>query len=562
MPSEVKVYTIGTKGVNVDKDPLLLDDDELQTAQNFTHDPTAGHRGALRVRPGLNKWNTVYAGGAILGGITVQAHGTGGAPINLGGGGGFPGGTGGTGGGGGGTGGGPGGGDASGTGGPGSIGGGPFTNPGLFPNAPGGPPARLIAIGRYDTRAAQSDPNPGVGWWVTDSGANQLAIVLNRLRSQNAPRYLSYPSFSSSGSCGTPSVVYNGALYYGGYALQQADFRPTIRTTDGLSDRLIATIPKNQYATAANNPGASDFSQQAAILAMSSGAGLIMISIADRINLPQTSGATNEQSRIFVMDPASGAMTEVNLGAAAATPVSYQATPYTLAYWNGRIWWGDLGSGANNANDNPGTINATSQNFATGRGTATLDFTLPTQYKASCMAVLQGILFVGTVSLSATPVTAKTYYRTVAQPIGGAGAWTANTAPTGIGTIANSNYYHSMVVFNPSLSDPTQAFLLASYYNSGGAIIQKFAPNLGTVDSTGSWTGATTISTVYTEGGTPVPYNLFVDNQIIYAVASSSASLYKVLKSTDGTTWTDVSANFPILNSDYYTPILFGFSQQ
>lgn len=65
------VESFGTSGVNVDKNPLELDDSELTQAQNATGtDPTSG-RASLRKRPGLVAFNTTLLSGAVLGGIGV-----------------------------------------------------------------------------------------------------------------------------------------------------------------------------------------------------------------------------------------------------------------------------------------------------------------------------------------------------------------------------------------------------------------------------------------------------------------------------------------------------------
>jgi hypothetical protein len=80
MGSTLDIRTLGLKGVNVDKDPLELDDDQLRQAQNAIHDPLGVNAG-LRKRLGLTPFNLSTLGGTILGGIGVpiiseQASGT------------------------------------------------------------------------------------------------------------------------------------------------------------------------------------------------------------------------------------------------------------------------------------------------------------------------------------------------------------------------------------------------------------------------------------------------------------------------------------------------------
>lgn len=68
--ADLSVTTIGRKGVNVDKNPLELGDDELQKAQNAINDPAAGES-TIRKRPGLTPFTTSATAGQVLGGIGV-----------------------------------------------------------------------------------------------------------------------------------------------------------------------------------------------------------------------------------------------------------------------------------------------------------------------------------------------------------------------------------------------------------------------------------------------------------------------------------------------------------
>ena len=70
MASILKVTDIGALGVNVDADPISLQDTELRLAQNAIRDPLGADSG-LRKRPGLDVWNTSTAGGVVLGGVGV-----------------------------------------------------------------------------------------------------------------------------------------------------------------------------------------------------------------------------------------------------------------------------------------------------------------------------------------------------------------------------------------------------------------------------------------------------------------------------------------------------------
>lgn len=67
----LKVTHMGEAGVNVDKTPSELDDNELQQGQNAFSDVTIG-KAALRKRPGLLAFNvTAITEGAVLGGTDL-----------------------------------------------------------------------------------------------------------------------------------------------------------------------------------------------------------------------------------------------------------------------------------------------------------------------------------------------------------------------------------------------------------------------------------------------------------------------------------------------------------
>ncbi len=61
----IDIKTLGRAGVNVDKDPLELDPDELTQAQNVISTPNAG----IKNRPGLVEFTTAPGSDEVLGGI-------------------------------------------------------------------------------------------------------------------------------------------------------------------------------------------------------------------------------------------------------------------------------------------------------------------------------------------------------------------------------------------------------------------------------------------------------------------------------------------------------------
>jgi hypothetical protein len=62
----IKVTELGLNGVNVDKNPLELDDNEVRQAQNAI--PSSK---SIRKRPGLGQFNVDDTAGSVLGGTTV-----------------------------------------------------------------------------------------------------------------------------------------------------------------------------------------------------------------------------------------------------------------------------------------------------------------------------------------------------------------------------------------------------------------------------------------------------------------------------------------------------------
>lgn len=65
--AKLTVTHMGEAGVNVDKDPLELGDNELVQAQNAISDVTSGNA-VLRKRPGFVAFNTDALSASVLGG--------------------------------------------------------------------------------------------------------------------------------------------------------------------------------------------------------------------------------------------------------------------------------------------------------------------------------------------------------------------------------------------------------------------------------------------------------------------------------------------------------------
>lgn len=70
MATKLIVASVGKAGVNVDKDPLELGDNELMQAKNVVSLVTEG-KSSISKRPGLGAFTTTPTAGTVLGGIDV-----------------------------------------------------------------------------------------------------------------------------------------------------------------------------------------------------------------------------------------------------------------------------------------------------------------------------------------------------------------------------------------------------------------------------------------------------------------------------------------------------------
>lgn len=70
MAGTIDVMGLGLRGVNVDANPLELDDNDLIQAQNAINDPAAGNA-SIRKRAGLVAFTTSTTSGTVLGGVGV-----------------------------------------------------------------------------------------------------------------------------------------------------------------------------------------------------------------------------------------------------------------------------------------------------------------------------------------------------------------------------------------------------------------------------------------------------------------------------------------------------------
>jgi hypothetical protein len=559
MGDPIKIYSLGKSGVIIDPNPLSpeLPDDALANAQNAIHDPTTAHGGGLRKRPGFARFNAVYAGGSILGGIMAPVAGTGGAPTPASGSGptGDPAGSG------------------DGTGAPGGTSDGGTTTyapPGATEFGGSGSSllfggARLLVIGFHDNTI----PNTyGEGWYVTSKKMQDTANMVA------TPGPAAEPALTGLGEeyhKGSPSVVMpDGSLYYIAQHARTTVGGFTLRKTNGATDVAVATIPANAYYVSGSWQKDVTWMHKSVyqdVHPTDPHVGKILICVSDN---SQTAGALTIHGRIFRFDPVTNSLTELNL---TTTPPGlgvsgneYTDTPsccarvYDPIFAQYMFFWGT----APNIQDSGAKINVLSFEDGTPQyGTA--DYTGADQKYANitCMMSTNGT---GAASASAPLLLAGTGCRTagvvqrsqimVRQPgtyVGSASAWVSHTIDiVGGDTLIDKNYYCSMVEFGD--------YFYTSWYNPGQVSrIYKFQ-----VAESGGLYDLTNVSLSYASSGATgrVPYYLFVDDGVLYAIGSTgSGGAQRLHWTTDGSSWTDATANFPTTNAAAAMPIAFGLNQ-
>lgn len=528
---KIDIKTLGHSGVVIDPNPLEpgLPDDSLRSAQNATHDPTQEYGGALRKRAGLKRFNNAYAGGPILGGMPLAVVGTGGAPAS---------------GGGGDTGGGDGGGDGTGapggtTGGGGAI----YTPPGAAGFGGGSlfSGARLIIVGRADNTI----PNQyGHGWYVT---SKKFANMANLVTTPGPPCVSGgqFGSPAGTGNMGLPSVITtDGFLYYIKTHDETATTVPMqIRKTNGAVDTAVVTIPVHANTTAYAGTGNKAPSVTAMVL--DSATGNIYVLVVDK----NAAGTTSKLGRIFKLTTLTGALTEMNTGVPAVTPGDYADIPYCGAKFEGKFFWGTFP----NVQDASATINVLSSDEKYG----SQDYNGGDQRFANitCLLSSGGILYASTQDRTAGVVQrSQVIIRQPHAGIGAAGNWLPlDIDIVGGDTLVDKNYYPSMVEFG--------GYIYISWYNpTQVSRIYKATPNA----NVGGFQSLSpiTLSFASSSAGERVPYTLFVDDGVLYACGNlGPGGNVNMIWTTDGTTWTSGTANFPTTNQSYPLSVFFGVSQ-
>lgn len=282
MPGKLDCYNLGALGVNVEKNPVELEDGELIKSQNAIHDSN-GSMGSLRKRAGLTKLNSVAAAGAIAGMIGV--------PIGIG----------------------------------------TAGNDGALTPSPAVEPTTRAYIAARRTGTTTSGWNTSTDGWTTSPTTGgpdgYLATATPRV-----PDYM-WTGFNVTGDTigkvrgflsGRPGCVYNNRFYYAGNDYTYSTGSPTIRMWDGVQDFLIAKLPVTTF-------GVIDM--------ILGGNSKIYLTSSD-------SGAyasNTMKSSIWELDPEGGQLTKIG-SQFPITPETVRV-PFTLCWHTNRLWTRTHGAG-------------------------------------------------------------------------------------------------------------------------------------------------------------------------------------------------------------------------
>jgi len=442
--AKLSIYNLGKLGVNVDANPVQLQDGEFTEAKNWTTDPS-GSEGSIRKRPGLTAINSSAGGGgtSVLGAVNLGYTQT-------------------------------------------------LTN--------------TFYAGVRAT--AQNGSSPSATWRSSTNGTSWSSVT-----TPTRPVYGN--EYATQWSDEVVALPHNNKLYYAGddYVSYPtaSHSAPTIRCYDGVVDALVGRCPYNISIGADTNA----FMVTAMALYDTDS---FLVACADGGALGSTAPA-----RVFRFFPANGQFQQIGPTAAVGATEFNAGIVQCMTVHAGRIFIGT---------ERGGSGTGQTYMFRVGQDTTwSVDNTFGANYNIHSLASYKGRLFAGTRSLlSASPII---YVRSTV------GAWTASY--TGSAASSGFSTLTALTVFGDNL------YCLG--YEDGVAdtseriTIKKF-------DDT-SW------STVWTldEGGQesrsqntvggqglvgPDGALYFVISETDAAAATDANSDGIILRSTNGTTWTEV----------------------
>ena len=249
MAGKLNVYGLGSLGVNVDKNPINLEDGELTKSQNAVHDPV-GSMGGLRKRRGLVKVNSIAAAGTIRGSMPVPISL---APVQTG-------------------------------------------PKGTAPSSS----TRTLWFGNINTVADASR-----GWWKSTNAMTSVSADTDGTPAFPASRAkrstLAAPAVGKWSDNPPAGVQYKNRLYYlaDGYTVGTDD--PLIRVWDGVEDKALSRLPP---ITVAGTTTKSKAVMQMCVGGID-GESIFISEFAKGTTVADYKG------RVFHLDPESGALTQI-----------------------------------------------------------------------------------------------------------------------------------------------------------------------------------------------------------------------------------------------------------
>lgn len=542
MPNDpIQVFGLGEGGVNVDDNPLRLDDNQLRQSQNATHYDIGAREGALSTRPGFERFNLTPFSGSVLGGIEAPYQGT--AAASGSGGGGAAGDIGGTGNPSQGTGTAPG--DAV----AGAAGGGTLNASALSNSQTtklfGG--KRIIVIG------CQSNNATGAGFYLTSEGFADPALTrrgggVDIIAGPPMGNYnTTFPNCVGNQVIEKRAITVAGALYYPqdifNLDTSIAPTTPSIRrmSPDGNVDTAIIHIPDSPSVLALREGGPPTVipNHSVWVTALCPEWGnddALWVAVYDKVSSGSNAGDYGRVLRLTGLLSGTYAFETVFDSVTGGLNLAKHCVPYALENFLGGVWVG-IWAGVN-------TLGATGVAMIRRAGTTGWEtvksHTFSSDASASdtiCLKTFNGSLFMG--EQFRDPSVANAYI------------WSLNADGTSVqqvqgsgGTAVTPTGWVSMEEF--------QGNLYASYLNAGvQSKIYKF--------------DGTTWSTVFTASSSAknIAFILKADGQYLYAFGGERVSTNcAFLVTTDGSSWTDKTANFvPAIS--IFTPInlLFGINQ-
>jgi IPT/TIG domain len=339
-------------------------------------------------------------------------------------------------------------------------------------------------------------PSPFVdtkGWWYSDDGFSGGTFLALTPGVPKHPRHWDKIAGFATGNAGvlggSPacSVVFNNHIIYAGDDYTVSSSQPTIRIFDGISDRLMTRIP---------NTSAAVISQ--GIMSMLLVNGIVYLTTFD-----SGTNATNWAGRVFSFDPLSNTLTQIG------ADFTGGHLPYALAFHKDWLWLG-----TNKGNGTAGKVYFFRPNIDSA-WTLDEDLTASSVGGVDSMASFNGLLYVGTDNAAAA--FAKVLVRA------DDGTFTTSLTATG-GTARVNNGFLSMRVYKDNL--------YTGYWNEDTTAVAKVYKFDGS-----SWTTVYTGSTL-----TLRPYIVtFFDNNFMYVIGGGRSLRASLIRTTDGTTWTNLT---------------------